>query len=64
MLKNDFESQNFAIFEEVGDNFGRSDDEMILSKNEDAFFLHTIERQVGAFYKLFFTSHSCCSTRR
>ena len=29
MLKNDFESQNFAIFEEVVHNFGRSDDNMI-----------------------------------
>ena len=29
MLKNDFESTNFANFEEVVDNFGRSDDDMI-----------------------------------
>jgi hypothetical protein len=29
MLKNDFESKNFAIFEEVVHNFGRSDDDMI-----------------------------------
>ena len=29
MQKNDFESQNFAIFLEVVDNFGRSDDDMI-----------------------------------
>ena len=29
MLKNDFESTNFAIFEEVVHNFGRSDDDMI-----------------------------------
>ena len=29
MLKKDFESQNFAIFEEVVHNFGRSDDDII-----------------------------------
>ena len=29
ILKNDFESQNFAIFEEVVHNYGRSDDDMI-----------------------------------
>ena len=29
MLKNDFESTNFANFEEVVYNFGRSDDDMI-----------------------------------
>ena len=29
MLKNDFESTNFAIFEEVVHNFNRSDDDMI-----------------------------------
>ena len=29
MPKNDFESTNFAIFEEVVYNFGRSDDDMI-----------------------------------
>ena len=29
MQKKDFESQNFAIFEEVVHNFGRSDDDMI-----------------------------------
>ena len=29
MLKNDFESTNFAIFEEVVHNFGKSDDDMI-----------------------------------
>ena len=29
MLKNDFESTNFVIFEEVVHNFGRSDDDMI-----------------------------------
>ena len=28
-VENDFESQNFAIFWEVVDNFGRSDDDMI-----------------------------------
>ena len=28
MLKKDFESQNFAIFEEVVHNFGRSDDDI------------------------------------
>ena len=27
--KNDFENHNFAIFDEVVDHFGRSDDEMI-----------------------------------
>ena len=30
MMKNDFESMNFAIFEEVVLNFGRSDDDMTL----------------------------------
>ena len=29
MLKNDFESTNFANFEEVAHNFGMSDDDMI-----------------------------------
>mgnify|MGYP007048346288 CR=1 FL=1 len=29
MLKNDFESTNFANFDEVVHNFGRSDDDMI-----------------------------------
>ena len=29
MLKNDFEITNFAIFEEVVHNFGKSDDDMI-----------------------------------
>ena len=29
MLKNYFESTNFAIFEEAVYNFGRSDDDMI-----------------------------------
>ena len=29
MLKNDIESQNFAIFEEDVHNFGRSDENMI-----------------------------------
>ena len=29
MLKNDFESMNFAVFEEVVHNFGRSDNNMI-----------------------------------
>ena len=29
MLKNDFERTNFVIFEEVVQNFGRSDDNMI-----------------------------------
>ena len=28
-MKNDFENQNFEIFEEVVHNFGRSDDDMI-----------------------------------
>ena len=28
-LKKDFENYNIAIFEEVVDNFGRSDDDMI-----------------------------------
>ena len=28
MLKNDFESMNIAIFEEVVHNFGRSDNDM------------------------------------
>ena len=32
MLKNDFENMNFAIFEEVVHNFGRSDDDMIQPK--------------------------------
>ena len=29
MVKNDSENQNRAIFKEVVDNFGRSDDELI-----------------------------------
>ena len=29
MLKKDFERQNFAIFENVVHNFGRSDDDII-----------------------------------
>ena len=29
MLKNDFESMNFAIFDEVAHNFGRSENDMI-----------------------------------
>ena len=29
MLKNDFESMNFVIFEEVVHDFGKSDDGMI-----------------------------------
>ena len=33
MLRNDIESQNFAIFEEDVHNFGRSDDDMIYRKN-------------------------------
>ena len=33
MPKNDFESTNFANFEEVVHNFGRSDDDMIYWKN-------------------------------
>ena len=33
MPKNDFESTNFANFEEVVHNLGRSDDDMISRKN-------------------------------
>ena len=33
MLKNDFESTNFEMFEEVVHNFGKSDDDMIQGKN-------------------------------
>ena len=33
MPKNDFESTNFANFEEVVHNFGKSDDDMIYWKN-------------------------------
>ena len=29
MMKNDFESMNFAIFEEVVHNYGGSEDDMI-----------------------------------
>ena len=29
MFKNDFESKNFAIFEEVVHSFGRSDDDIV-----------------------------------
>ena len=29
MQKKDFESQNFAIFDKVGHNFGKSDEDMI-----------------------------------
>jgi hypothetical protein len=32
MLKNDFESMKFAIFEAVVHNFGRSDDDMMIVK--------------------------------
>ena len=31
MMKNDFKSQNFAIFEEVVHDFGRSDDDDMIS---------------------------------
>ena len=31
MLKNEFESQNFVIFEELVDNLGRFDNDMIIS---------------------------------
>ena len=41
MLKNDFESKNFAIFEEVVHNFGRSDDDMIQRKNAYFQYMHT-----------------------
>ena len=34
MPKNDFKSTNFANFEDVVHNFGRSDDDMIYLKNE------------------------------
>ena len=42
MLKNDIESQNFAIFEEGVDNLGRSGDDIMLWK--DAYFqkMHTV----------------------
>ena len=32
LLKNYFENQNFAIFEEAVDNFGKSDTDMISEK--------------------------------
>ena len=32
MLKKDFESQNFAIFEKIVHNFGRYDDDIVISK--------------------------------
>ena len=35
MLINDFENQKFVIFEEVVDNFSRSDDDIIKGKNYD-----------------------------
>ena len=41
MLKNDFESTNFAIFEEVVHNFGGSDDDMIWGKNAYFQYMHT-----------------------
>ena len=37
MPKNDFESTNFANFEEVVHNFGRSDDEMIYREKMPIF---------------------------
>ena len=40
MLKSDFESTNFAIFEKVVHNFGRSDDDMIYWKN--AYFQYML----------------------
>ena len=40
VLKNNFENQNFTIFEDVVDDFGRSDDYMIKWKN-DEFPNHT-----------------------
>ena len=44
MLKNDFESTNFAIFEEVVHNFGRSDDDMIWRKNAYVFPIYAYVR--------------------
>ena len=41
MLKNDFESTNFAFFEEVVHNFDRSDDGFILWKNAYFDHMHT-----------------------
>ena len=35
ILKNDFENQNSEIFDNVLNNFGRSDDDMIWWKNDD-----------------------------
>ena len=40
MLKNDFESQNFAIFEDVVHNFGRSDDDMIYVVKKSLFSIY------------------------
>ena len=37
MPKSDFESTNFANYEEVVHNFGRSDDEMMLWKNASIY---------------------------
>ena len=42
MLKNDFEIRNFAVFEEIVLNFGRSDDDMINSEKNAYFqYMHT-----------------------
>ena len=41
MPKNDFESTNFANFEEVVHNFGRSDDDMIYWKNAYFQYMQT-----------------------
>ena len=41
MLKNDFQSTNFANFEEFVHDFGRSDDDMILWKNAYFQYMQT-----------------------
>ena len=40
MLKSDFKSINFAIFEEVVHNFVMSDNDMIYSKNAYFQYMH------------------------
>ena len=41
MLKNDFENQNFELFEKVFQNFGKSDDDIIFWKYAYFHYMHT-----------------------
>ena len=40
MLKNEFERRNFVIFEELVDNLGRSDNDMIISNGYAIMWFH------------------------